>query len=517
MKVAFRVDSSFLIGSGHVMRCLTLADELRSQGIDTFFICREQKGHLGELIMDRGYPLFVLSQPQTTSETGWTENRGQYQTWIDVSDTIDAQQTLEVLKKKRTCDWMVVDHYALTSAWHRRIKSFGSKIMVIDDLADRQYDCDLLLDQTFFRNKTDYQGLISEKAQLLLGTEYALLRPDFYSLREKALTKRSSFEGVKHVLISMGGVNTLDITKNILAGLETIPNIKYIVFDVVMGRKGEAYEEMKKYASSSSLNINVFAYVKNMADSMLQADLAIGTAGSSSWERCCLGLPALLISVADNQSFLVENLAKSGAIIQIQGKNEILSKNIAKAFETIIGDVKRIKKMSQVAFEMCDGMGTKRTVDAMTSSSGLFIRKANVKDTQLIYEWQSAPSTRKYCRNPQIPSLSEYKKWMKDVISDLNRELMVLTASEGPVGLVRMDKLDSGVADYEISILISPEQYQKGYGKKALSLARDEWPDYRLFAEIHKENIASIKLFQSSGYKQLTETLFVNEPKNVHN
>lgn len=205
MKIVFRTDASIQIGTGHVMRCLTLADELTRQGHECRFICREHPGHLGCLVNSKGYDLTLLPPPsdqplqQTNSETD------DYELWLGAPWQEDARQTLDAISSLNP-DWLVVDHYALDAHWERTLSSTVDKIMVIDDLANRPHECTLLLDQNLGRIASDYDELLPTTCQRLIGPRYALLRPEFAALREQSLKRRGKPE-LKRILISLGGVD----------------------------------------------------------------------------------------------------------------------------------------------------------------------------------------------------------------------------------------------------------------------------------------------------------------------
>ena len=334
MNIVFRVDSSSQMGVGHLMRCLTLADELKKQNHNATFICRELKGNLIKLIEHRVLILPVDKDFQSDDL---------YLSWLGATQEQDAKQTIQVIHDN--ADLLIVDSYALDEVWHKQLKPYTKKIMVIDDLADRDFNCDILLNQNIVSKQGDYQGKVPKDCQLLLGCEYALLRPEFTSFRKRALQKRQKTQGIKNILISMGGSDKRNITYNVLQQLNDGFNIV-----VVLGSASLYSEMIIDYAKGK--NIEVIINADNMAELMLDADLAIGAGGSTSWERCCLGLPTLLFVIAENQRVIAENLEHLGAVIIVRSLKDDL--------QMMVSNFELWKTMSEKSQAICDGFGVKR-------------------------------------------------------------------------------------------------------------------------------------------------------------
>ncbi len=338
MQIVFRTDSSIKMGVGHVMRCLTLADELNSQNHQITFICRNLTGNQIALIKQKKYKIITI--PVVRNFT--TNNI--YLEWLGATQEYDAEQTIRVLPKN--VDLLIIDSYALDEVWHQRLRKFTEKIMVIDDLAERSFVFDILLNQNLGTQIKDYKGKVPNDCELLLGCDYALLRPEFPNLREVALKKRKNTTEVKNILISLGGSDAQNRTYDILK--EITDNFSIVV---VLGRVSPYNEMIKKYAKNKE-NIKVIVDANNISELMFNADLSIGAAGSTSWERCCLGLPALLFVTADNQRAIAENLEQIGAV-------KIVS-NLKLDLQNILDNFSIWQVMSERAQTVCDGIGVKR-------------------------------------------------------------------------------------------------------------------------------------------------------------
>ena len=335
MKVVFRVDASLKMGTGHVMRCLTLANELKQQNHEIVFICRDLTHNLISLIK---YP--VLALPKNDN----FQSDDLYLNWLGATQEQDAEQTIKVISKNT--DLLIVDSYALDQIWHKKLRSYTKKIMVIDDLADRKFDCDMLLNQNLDTQIKDYKDKVPNDCELLLSCDYALLRPEFSNLREKALIKRQNTREIKNILISMGGSDITNKTYEILQEISDNLNIV-----VVLGGSSPHNKMIISYAKDKE-NIKVLIDADNMSGLMFDADLAIGAGGSTSWERCCLGLPTLLYVLAENQRKIAENLERLDAVKIVD--------NLKVNLQNILNNLHFWQAMSENAQTVCDGIGVKR-------------------------------------------------------------------------------------------------------------------------------------------------------------
>jgi len=360
MKVMFRTDSSIEIGTGHVMRCLTLADVLKDSGADCEFVCREHPGNQLGLIRERGYKAHALPLGGLTAvpENPDVSSDPLHASWLGESWEIDAGQTFRALDGA-PADWLIVDHYALDARWEGRLKPACDKLMVIDDLADREHDCDVLLDQNLGREAGDYVSLVPQACSLLLGPNYALLRPEFAALREYSLSRRESPQ-IRQLLISMGGVDKDDVTSRVLQALKdcNLPDDCRIC--VVMGGSAPGLQRVRDLALDMPWPTQVLVDVKDMAGLMAESDLAIGAAGSTSWERCCLGLPSILIVLAENQRRIGEQLESCGAAMMVHV--DTLIEELCKAVEGLFSQQERLMALTSKASVVADGLGGQRVV-----------------------------------------------------------------------------------------------------------------------------------------------------------
>lgn len=333
MNFLIRADASMDIGSGHIMRCLTLADQLREKGSEVMFVCRDLPGNLCDFIGNKGYVLLKL--PQTSS----------------VSCQVDVNETRALLERVNyQPDWLIVDHYALDESWEKQLRPYVSQIMVIDDLANRHHDCDVILDQNYYHNlEGRYDQLVPKDCRKLLGPKYALLRKEFYNARKK-MRKRDG--RVKRVLVFFGGS---DATNETIKTLRAIKQLKTndLEVDVVIGAINSNRKQIEEIFASMP-NVRLHFNVSNISELMILADLAIGAGGTTTWERCFLGLPTIVIVVAKNQLAITRALADNGVVQYLGFSSEVNSNDIAEAINKMLQAPELLVKMGNACFNLMD-------------------------------------------------------------------------------------------------------------------------------------------------------------------
>jgi UDP-2,4-diacetamido-2,4,6-trideoxy-beta-L-altropyranose hydrolase len=358
-KVFFRVDASHEIGSGHVMRCLALANFLKKKNLECSFICRELPGNLIDHIKREGFLVFALGGVGGSL----AKNQGypSHSRWLGVNWQSDAQQTNHILKNHNV-NWLIIDHYAIEAAWELVVKQSCDHIMVIDDLADRYHVCDILLDQNLGRSALDYAKFVTKDTLLLIGPEYALLRDEFQLVRalDTARLKRSN---IKKIMISMGGVDHENITNKILDELIKIGSNHKFQLIVILGSKSPHIQMVKEKILEYPFLVELIIDCREMAKKISEVDLVIGGAGSSSWERCSLGAPSIAIILAENQQLIARALSAINAAVALN-ISEISSK-LSEIIMRLISDPKSVELMSGIAYSVTDGLGPQRVYKSM--------------------------------------------------------------------------------------------------------------------------------------------------------
>ncbi len=367
--VTFRADASLQIGTGHVMRCLTLADALAAKGADCRFIFRAHEGNLIDFIGSKGYVTHALPTATAGSssitlllDTPATELAHGH--WLGATQAQDAEACAPILAAQRP-DWLIVDHYALDARWEHALAPHYRKLMVIDDLADRLHACDLLLDQTFGREAKDYRPLVPDACHLLCGSHYALLRPEFAALRAYSLQRRAR-PALRELLITMGGVDKDNATGQVLQALRTCPLPADCRITVVMGATAPWLEDVRKQAQDMPWPTRVLVGVSEMAQLMADSDLAIGAAGATSWERCCLGVPTIMLVLAANQLKVAQGLEQAGAAALVAAASSS-DYQLAALLGTLTSSPERLRAMSESSAAIVDGIGTRSAIAFLES------------------------------------------------------------------------------------------------------------------------------------------------------
>ena len=361
MFVVFRVDASLEIGIGHVMRCLTLADALRENGAECLFVCRLHQGNLVEAIQSRGFNTEALPLGFCSIELSGDAAQ-EHQGWLGDSWKHDAIQTLACISDRRP-DWIVVDHYAIGAQWEREISVGSRRVMVIDDLANRRHDCDLLLDQNLGRCEESYRNLLHDECQVLAGPQFALLRKEFSKIRESSLSRRQKPK-LDRLLIAMGGVDKNNATGTILDAISKSSISHECQIIVVLGKHSPWIDQVRSIAMSMPWQVDIHVDTPDIAGLMAQSDFAIGGAGSTSWERCCLGLPAIQVVLASNQREIAVALQAARAAVTVEYSE--LASNIVMVLDSIFTNPSLIKQMSSSAAVITSGHGALRVSEYMS-------------------------------------------------------------------------------------------------------------------------------------------------------
>jgi UDP-2,4-diacetamido-2,4,6-trideoxy-beta-L-altropyranose hydrolase len=486
--VIFRADAGPAIGGGHVQRCLALADTFAELGWRCGFACRD--GTIDTV------PALKSSPHELLALHGTVEN--------EVAE-------LKALVPS-PCDLLVVDHYGRDRAFETACRSFARRIVTLDDQPARTHDCDVLLDATPGRIAADYKRLVPAVCGFLLGAEYALLRRQFTRSRPSALDRRERQSAVEHLLVSIGTTDPQNLTAIVLKGI--VESGLSLSVEVVLGSAALHLKAIRQLITTLDIDARLHVDVADMAQLMSEADLAIGACGSSSFERCCLGLPSLVVVAADNQRQYAAALVAAGAVESLGDGSELQATRVAAALRGIAADPERRLRMSQKGAALCDGRGALRVAikllapEHARNGSDVTLRLAEASDRDPILAWQQYPDTRRFAHHPQPPTAAEHARWFVQTINDPSRMLLIVQIGGKPAGLLRLDREADN--QFKISILTAPGSYRLGIGTAALALARRLLVSAELHAEVLPANEASRALFRKAGYREQKPGLFVN-------
>lgn len=345
------------------MRCLTLADELVRRGHECLFAIRRQPGDHSHVVLERGHELLLMPHVVEPGPEGSGSGLA-HANWLMAGQSRDADDFVEVLKGRKP-EWVVVDHYGIDRRWEERIRTCCSSVMVIDDLADRAHCCALLVDQNFGRVGDHYSGLVPGTATVLCGPEFALLRREFSEWRDYSLRQKRETNG-RRLLINLGGVDQNNVTGRVLDALSQCPGMGAFELSVVMGSNAPCVREVESQIRQLGLRAELLTGISNMAEVMANSDLAIGAAGATSLERCCLGLPTVLLVIAENQQQGAVALSDRGAAICIPDLDAIPSQ----LCESLGRLSERRDTFTASSIALCDGEGTTRVANHLEEVSG---------------------------------------------------------------------------------------------------------------------------------------------------
>jgi len=356
--ILFRVDASILIGSGHVMRCLTLADEFKKQGWETIFVSRDLPGNNFKEIESRSHCLKILPRPHHYFHNN-IKNKS-YEDWIGVSQEYDAEEIVTLLRCYNI-DWIVVDHYSLGKCWEIKMKKISQNIFVIDDLDDRQHECKILLNHTNLPSfKKKYKDLTSKNTKLLLGPKYLLLSPEYLKIKNRLSNNNGN---IKRIFIYYGSIDLSNETGKALEALITM-NISDIIIDVAIGRNNLNIENIKTLVSKIK-NAYLHFQLPNLADIMSKSDLALSAGGYTIWEQNYLGLASLVTGVAENQVKPTIYLDKIGCLIWLGLSEDVFKDQIINKLQMLIEHPELIINQSKIKMGLVDGLGVERVAKKM--------------------------------------------------------------------------------------------------------------------------------------------------------
>ncbi len=501
MRVVFRTDASEQMGSGHMMRCLTLAQALIKRDAQVAFICRDHPGDLVNYLIESQIEVFVLSNDAVAkndaisqvSSTLNTQQAGNlyHSRWLGVSQDTDFGQA-EVHLKSFKPDWLIVDHYALDERWEKQAAALCERIFVIDDLGDRRHHCSILLDQTFGCALAKYQDLVPAAAMLLTGSEYSLLRPEFVAWREYSIRRRVDSKG-NRFLIFMGGMDLDNITGVVISQIAKFDKAASLEITVVLGKSCPNIEAVNQQLLDAPFdNSQLLVGISNMAEVMANHDLAIGAAGSATWERCCLAIPSIQYVIARNQQEISQ---KMGAVKAV----EVLT-DVKGLGEAICYVLTAQHKLSFASSAIADGRGVDRVLTAMQGEEvqDISLRPIAKDDANFIFSMQNE-DIRKYFRNSEVPSYSEHLEWFDKIYNSLDSQVLIIEYCAEAAGVLRLDHLSEQLM--EVSIIVAPGLAGQGFGKKALLKLEQLLSGRILKAEVHEDNKSSMLLFESCDYK----------------
>ncbi len=471
MKVLIRADASSTIGAGHVMRCLTLAAALRQRDIEVLFACSELPGHLFDVVCSHGYQMIKLTGKCSLDSS---------------AEVLELQAKLDAV-----FDWIIIDHYQIDWAWEQAIRPYARRIMVIDDLCNRRHDADLLLDQNLCAIAKAYQQWLPNACRVLFGSRFVLLRPEFSVVTTPIKAK------LTRIVVNFGAA---DPTRELFKVMDALQDFGQFTVDFIAGLSNQAWPELQQRVRAHAF-WRLHRHIEHFADFIFEADLFIGAAGSTSWERAAIGLPTLCIAVANNQIEPAKAMHSRGIHIFLGESGAVSAKKIQKKLAALTFNQRQ--SLSTKSLAAVDARGADRVVAALMQFD-LQIRLAKITDAQLIFDARNAPEVRRHSRQPAVLDWDAHCIWLEHQLLKTDSMLLIGTATDGEVGVVRFDRCDD--RSVEISIYLLTNRMGLGWGRFLLQSAEhyliQKWPEIEsVKALVKKDNRPSITLFNNNGYR----------------
>lgn len=453
-RAVVRADASSRLGTGHVMRSLTLASELCRRGWVVSFAMTPAPGDLHDLVADCGFEVLAPEELH--------------------------------LAARRPYDWLIVDHYGIDARWLKEARSFASRLLVIDDLADRPLIADVLVDSNLDASWAKYRGKIRGSPRTLFGPRYAMVRPEFAVADEELRPIRAT---VERVAIMMGGADPTNATRlALIAVREALPEAEV---EVIVG------PAFSHAPPAEQPGVRILRDPPSVATILRRADLVVGAGGTSALERCALGAPSIIVRLAENQTRVAECLAGAGAAIDAGSADQLDVQRLASTIRDVAGHPGLRTRMRDVGRAMVDGRGAERVANAIDP---ITLRLARWEDGDLLLRWANDPTTRQNSLSRDVISKAAHLAWLQSKLRDPNCELLIAENGRGPVGQLRLDvHQDIGV----ISISVAAEA-RGGTGRSLLAAGLRRWrAKFRgvaFRAVVRSENAASRRLFESCGF-----------------
>jgi UDP-2,4-diacetamido-2,4,6-trideoxy-beta-L-altropyranose hydrolase len=481
------------------MRCLVLADALAARGAKVRFVCRAHPGHYGELIATGGHALALLSP----DEGQRIPDAPRHARWLGADQPTDAAATLAVIAQHGRPDLLLVDHYGLDAGFERSVRPAVGRIAVVDDLADRPHECDILVDQTVGRTPDDYAGLTPASVLLLLGADYALVPPAF------AAARRPRDGKVGRVLVFLGGIDATNAGLDALRGLDAAgAGEMKIAVDILVGGSNPHRAAIEAFAAARAW-IRVLPPQPSLAPLVGAYDLACGAGGVSATERAVAGLPSIALAVADNQVAGAESLASAGASLYLGQHDAFSATAIADAVRVLLRSPQLMRHLSDRGMELYDGRGLARVVSRLAPLA-IALRRVEGVDAERIWRWRNHMSTRRYSGDPSEIPLDRHLAWFEKNRARADCDLLIGSDVIGDVGVLRFDVNEATAV---ASVYLDPARRGQGQGAPLIEagarwLARHRPNVVRVEARILPANIASRRAFAEAGFVE-GESLFV--------
>ncbi|MEM6585770.1 MAG: UDP-2,4-diacetamido-2,4,6-trideoxy-beta-L-altropyranose hydrolase, partial [Pseudomonadota bacterium] len=492
MRVAFRVDASSAMGTGHMHRCLALAAALRAQGDEVAFVTRDLGLDCGALLQEAAVDRIIVL-PKPLGRLFRPDPAIAHAAWAEISSDEDAQETIQALKPWRP-DWLVVDTYAFGAGWHRAVKSaLGCSIAAIDDLGDRAMACKALIDHTYHvDHRAKYKDALEGETRLLCGPRFGLLGPAY------AAAPRYTFhETVRSIGVFMGGVDAGNHSATALEAI-TLSGFEGPV-EIVATSANPHIAALREVVAARPLT-KLCVDLPDLAAFFARHDLQIGAGGGASWERCCIGAPTLLCVIAPNQIAVAPLLAQEEVVALASDPS---AASIAQELSKLLTDAPKRRNLALASQALVDGRGAERVALALAAQR-LTVRPAQMSDARQMFDWRNHKAIRAVSGTQNPLNWEAHCAWLQEALNDPTRALFVSQIGNRDVGVIRFDFGEGGGA--EVSLYCDPDLHGLGLGSALLRAGERAADPLIVEALVMEGNTASSRLFAKSGYRQTGPT-----------
>ena len=477
-----RADANAQVGTGHLMRCLALAQAWQAQGGEAIFVTACDSDGLLQRLRDEGFQVVELEKTYP--------------------DPAEWEATSQVLAGHPDA-WVALDGYHFDPAYQRRVKRAGHPLLVIDDMAHLDhYYADVVLNQNIHAAQLDYS--CEPDTRLLLGTDYVLLRREFWLWRD---WEREIPDVARRVLVTLGGGDPDNQTLKVIRALQQV-DVDGLEATVVVGASNPHFEELEIAVHHSSFDIRLVRNVSNMPELMAWADVAVTAGGSTCWEITFLGLPSVVLILAENQREVAEGLDEYGAALNLGWYTGISESSLTQVLKEIMHKPARREAMSKKSKELVDGAGVERVsavLDSPNAEDSLQVRHACWEDVDLLWQWANDRTVRENSFHPDPIPLDEHIEWYKDRLASSDTLFLIIEHNQVPVAQIRYDCVHKNEA--KINFSVARDHRGRGIGTKTLTLTSElackEVEVKRIKGIVFSSNDASQRAFVKAGFRNV--------------
>jgi len=472
-----RADADTRMGTGHVMRCLALAQAWQDAGGRVTFLSAALPPGLEARLGAEGMRVVTLAA--------------------------DAGQTARTAQELGA-DWVVLDGYQFDTGYQKALKDAGARLLVLDDNGEAgTYHADLVLNQNVHARAEWYESR-APHTRLLLGTRYALLRREFRVWRD---SPRETPEVVRRILVTLGGSDPDNVTLKVLDALALIRR-EGLEATVVIGGGNPHRAGLEDAAARMPFPVRVVVNAADMPELMAWADVAVSAGGSTVWELAFLGVPSLLLVTAENQLGVAEGMRVRGATHSLGWAGEQTALSLASSLTALLDDPARRSKMSRQARALVDGRGAERVLRTLREEP-LRLRRATPDDCRRVWEWANDPAVRASAFSSEAIGWEEHRRWFSEKLQDPDCFFFIaLDGREEPVGQIRFDIVtpEDGVRHAEVDVSVDATRRGQGLGAVLIRAGVGELSRLALLevilAHAKTENLGSRQAFAAAGFSE---------------